>query len=87
MPNSASAKKSLRQSERRRAENIKRKRAFRDAVKQVRTLANAGKAAEAVQLLPKAFQTLDKAAKTNIIKKNMASRVKSRLSKIIARAS
>jgi len=54
-----------------------------DAVKEVRTLAKAGKAKEALAALPAAFQAIDKAAKTNFIKKNAASRYKSRLAAAI----
>lgn len=50
-------------------------------VKEVRKFAAAGKAAEAEKLLPQLYKALDKAAKTNVIKKNKASRIKSRLSK------
>jgi small subunit ribosomal protein S20 len=86
MPNIQSAKKALRQSERRRVQNLKKKRAFRDAVKNVRKLASKDKYDEAVTLLPKAYKALDKAAKSNIIKKNTASRVKSRLTKLLSKA-
>ena len=69
----------MRQSARRRMQNIKRKGAYKAAAKAVRTLTMAGKKDEAVRLLPALYKTLDKAAKTNAIKKNMASRLKSRL--------
>lgn len=85
MPNIRSAKKALRQSKRRHARNLQKKRAFKDTVKQVRRLAADGKKAEAASLLPTAYKTLDKAAKTNVIKKNNASRVKSRLAKLVAK--
>ena len=84
MPTTKSAKKALRQSVRRRVENSKRQRAYKDAVKSVRTLISAGKKEEARSLLPKAYKTLDKAAKSNVIKKNTASRIKSRLAKSAA---
>ncbi len=83
MPNLKSAKKALRQSERRRVQNIKKKKVFKDTVKNIRMLAAAGKQSEALLLLPKAYQALDKAAKTNVIKKTAASRVKSRLTKLV----
>ncbi|MEK7173909.1 MAG: 30S ribosomal protein S20 [Patescibacteria group bacterium] len=81
MPITTSAKKALRQSARRRVQNVKRQRAYKDAVKSVRTLIGAGKKEEARSLLPKAYKTLDKATKSNVIKKNTASRIKSRLAK------
>lgn len=85
MPITKSAEKALRQSVRRRVQNIKKKTAFKDAVKSVRKAVSAGKIDEAKKLLPAAFKTLDKAAKTHVITKNTASRLKSRLSKSIAR--
>lgn len=41
---------------------------------------------EAEALVPKAYKTLDKAAKTGVIKKNAASRKKSRLMKLLRKA-
>ena len=82
MPRTQSAKKALRQSLRRRIQNTKRKDAYKAAVKQVRDLAASGKKNEAARMLPALYQALDKAAKTNSIKKNKASRMKSRLTKL-----
>ena len=79
MPKIKSAKKALRQSLRRREYNIHRKDAYKNAVKQVRTLAMSGKKDEAIKLLPTLYQAVDKAAKTHAIHKNTASRLKSRL--------
>ena len=76
MPITRSAQKALRQSVRRRAENVARKIAFKEAVKNYRKSPSA-------ELLTQAYQSLDKAAKTNVIKKNKASRLKSRLSKLL----
>lgn len=84
MPNIRSAKKALRQSERRRVQNLKKQRAFKDAVKNVKTLAAANKQEEARFLLPRAYKALDKAAKTHVIKKNTAARAKSRLAKLVS---
>ncbi len=83
MPITRSAKKALRQSFRRHARNIKRKEEFRRVTKEIKKLAAAGKTKEAESLLPKAYKALDKAAKTGAIKKNAASRRKSRLAKLI----
>ncbi len=83
MPITSSAKKALRQSIKRRAKNLKQKEAYKRLVKEVRKFATEGKTAEAEKLLPELYKTLDKAAKTNIIKKNKTSRLKSRLSKLI----
>ncbi|MBI2056353.1 MAG: 30S ribosomal protein S20 [Candidatus Sungbacteria bacterium] len=83
MPITKSAKKALRQSVRRRAQNIKRKDAYKEAVKIVRTLVEAGSGSEAAAKLSALYKALDKAAKTHVIKPNKASRLKSRLTKLI----
>lgn len=82
MPITNSAKKALRQSLRRRIKNLKRKEDYKRAVKEIRKFASAGKKEEAQKLIPQLYKTLDKAAKTNVIKKNKASRLKSRLTKL-----
>ncbi len=81
MPITKGAKKALRASKRKRVYNVYRKDAVKDVLKELRQLAAAGKKDEAVKLLPKAYQALDKAVKTKVIKKNTASRKKARLSK------
>ena len=54
--------------------------------RKVRKLVAAGSISEAKELLPSTFKALDKAAKMNIVHKNNASRVKSRLAIAIAKA-
>ena len=83
MPITKSAKKALRQSERRRAINLRKKEAYKSVVGSIKRLAGAGKNKEAEKLLPELYKALDKAAKTNVIKKNKSSRLKSRLSRLI----
>jgi small subunit ribosomal protein S20 len=85
MPITASAKKALRQNIRRRAKNRSRKDALRAAVKKFRKLAAAKKLAEAAAELPKVYQALDKTAKAGVIKKNTASRLKSRLTSLLGK--
>ncbi|MFA6354539.1 MAG: 30S ribosomal protein S20 [Candidatus Paceibacterota bacterium] len=85
MPITKSAKKALRQNVSRRKQNLKRKETYKQVVKEVRKLAKNKQKTEAQALLSKAFQALDKAAKTNVIKKNKASRLKSRISKILGK--
>lgn len=75
----------MRQSIKRRTRNLIKKTAYKKAVKNVRKLIKAGKKNEAAQALSLAFKTLDKAAKTHVLHKNTASRLKSRLSKAIAK--
>ena len=87
MPIIKSAKKALRQSEKRKARNLKRKEAFRDVLKKIKKHAGTKELEKAKQLIPLAYKTLDKAAKTGVIKKNTASRKKSRIMKILAKAS
>lgn len=82
MPNTSSAKKALRQSERRRTRNLVRKQAVGNIVKQVRKLLTAGNTQEAAALLPRAYKAIDKAAKTHIIPKNTAARKKSVLARL-----
>lgn len=83
MPITKSAKKALRQGERKKVFNLRRKKKVEDVVKSVKRLVKEGKAKEANALLPKAYSALDKAAKGNTIKKNTAARKKSRLNAIV----
>ncbi len=84
MPITSSAKKALRQSKKHRTENLKRSEAFKNAIKKFKKLVEAKKLDEAAAALPAVYQTLDKATKTNVLKKNTASRLKSRLTKKLA---
>ena len=86
MPITSSAKKALRQNKRRRTMNLTRQDAYKSAVKEYRSLVNAKKFEEAATALKKAFKNLDKAAKGKTIKKNKASRLKSRLAKLAKKA-
>ena len=84
MPRTASAKKALRQTERRRAQNLKKIRAYKDAVRKFKKLAAEKKTEDAAKQLAFVYKALDKAAKTNVIHKNKAARLKSGLSKLLA---
>lgn len=86
MPITKSAKKALRQSETRRKLNEKRKHVYRTAVKGLRKLLVQKKFDEAKAALPKVFKALDKTAKTGVLKKNAADRLKSRLAQAINRS-
>lgn len=79
MPIIKSAKKALRQSIKRRKLNLRRKDVMKDAIKQVKKLKLAGKKEEALKLLSSAHKAIDKSVKRGVIKKNAASRKKSRL--------
>ena len=65
---------------------MRRKRVLGDATKKVRTLISTN-VEEASKSLSEAYKAIDKAAKRGIIKKNTASRKKSRLALAIKRAS
>ena len=85
MPITKSAKKALRQNKTRRVRNIKKIVAYKATVKDFRKLVAAGKKDEAKKMLPKVYQTLDKAAKSGVIKKNKASRLKSNTARLLAK--
>lgn len=85
MPNTKGAKKAMRQSIKRRANNAKTKDAIRESVKIVKRLVKAGKKTEAAAAMAKAMSALDKAVKKNVVHKNHAARRKSRLAKAIAK--
>lgn len=86
MANTSSAKKAERVSERRYVFNARRKKTMKDSVKTVTKLVAAKKGKDAEKSLPALYQAIDKAAKNGTIKKNTASRMKSRLSKQVANA-
>ncbi len=81
MPITSSAKKALRQNVRRKKENLKRKTAYKAAIKNYKKLLENKDLEKAKVELSKIFKALDKAAKKDTIKKNKANRLKSRLSK------
>jgi len=99
MPIIKSAKKALRQSLKRRARNLQQKKKIKNLLKRVETLvtrapAKGGEEAspsstsqkkqeEAKKLLPQIYKYLDKTAKTGLVKKNTAARLKSRITKSI----
>ncbi|MEK7460501.1 MAG: 30S ribosomal protein S20 [Patescibacteria group bacterium] len=78
-----SAKRAIRGSEKKKVYNDRRKKTMKEVVKEVRTLVSTKDKKAAQEMLSKAYKALDKAAKTNLIKKNTASRKKSRLAKMI----
>jgi small subunit ribosomal protein S20 len=86
MPITSSAKKALRAGAAKRVFNLRRKVAIEKAEKEIKKLVGAKKIKEAMALLPKAYQAIDKAAKIDFIKKNAAARMKSRLNAVIKKA-
>jgi small subunit ribosomal protein S20 len=82
-----SAKKAARQSIARRERNIVYKGKIKKLVKQARLLVSQKNQEEAKKILPEIYSILDKAAKVGVIKKNNASRRKSRLTRLVDRKS
>ena len=80
MPNTKTAKKALRQNIKRRRVNTRNKKELKEIVKSFKKLAETDKE-KAKKELSTVYKKLDKSAKINLIKKNKASRLKSRLSK------
>lgn len=83
MPNSASAKKNLRQNDVRRLRNRAAKSTLRTHVKKVRKAIEAKDIEQSEALFRVAAKRLDQAASKNLIHDNVAARTKSRLSKAI----
>ena len=82
-----SAKKAVRQNKTRRAHNLLYINKIKSVIKDIRNFVLQKKIKEAREMLPKVFAALDKAAKVGIIKKNNASRRKSRMAKLIDKIS
>lgn len=74
MPLLKSAKKALRSSEKKRAKNEKQKAELKSAIKKTTT-----------QNLSKTISLIDKAVKNNLIHRNKAARMKSKLTKKVAK--
>ncbi len=85
MPVTKTTKRRPAQIERRRAVNTKRILEVRKLIKEANALLSANNNADAEKLLPKIYKALDKAAKRGVIKKNTASRKKSRMMKKISK--
>lgn len=83
MPITPSAKKALRQSKKRNLKNLQFKKKFKITVKEFRKEVEAKSIEKAKNLLPSVYQAVDKAAKKGVIKKNTASRYKSRLTQLL----
>jgi small subunit ribosomal protein S20 len=83
MPNTASAKKRLRQNEKLRLLNRAAKSQVRTQIRRVREAVEAGDSERAQAELRVASKQLDRAAGKNLIHKNAAARTKSRLSRLV----
>ena len=86
MPNTKTAKKALRQSLKRKARNLVKRKQVKAVSKGYNRLVAGADLEGAKEQLKAAYKTLDKAAKTKLIKKNAASRMKSRISKFVGKS-
>ena len=82
MPITESAKKALRQSKKKRIQNLQRSNDLKVSMKKIERLVKDGKKDEAAKLVAKAYKAVDKAAKTGVIKKNTAARLKSKAARM-----
>ncbi|HPI82641.1 MAG TPA: 30S ribosomal protein S20 [Candidatus Paceibacterota bacterium] len=83
MPITKSAKKALRGSLVKKAMNDRNKKNIKESFKKIEKLLKEDKKEEAKKVLSDFYSSIDKAAKRGVIKKNTASRKKSRVTKMI----
>ncbi len=81
MPHSLSAKKRVRQTEKRRARNRARKEQIKEQVKAFTVALTAGDWTKAQEALKKTVQRMDRVATKGALHKNTAARKRSRLTK------
>lgn len=86
MPHTASAKKRLRQNEKRRTSNRAAIKMLKTHLKRVETAATAGDAAKLNEVCRVAAKIHDQAAAKGVIHRNRAARVKSHLAAVLAKA-
>lgn len=79
MPNHKSAKKRVRQNEKRRVNNRSHRTRLRTAIKKMRVALTAGDADTTQTLLPTTVSMIDKAIQKGVLHRNAAARYKSRL--------
>ncbi len=85
MANTKSAAKANRQSAKRRVRNLARSRAYKSILKEFRKAA-AEEPKKAKEMMAMLQKKLDKAAKTGVIAKNKAARLKSNAAKLLAKS-
>ncbi len=81
-----SAKRAIRSSDKKRVFNLRRKNALTDTTKAITKALTTKDVKGAEKLLSGAYKAIDKACKNGVIKKNTASRKKSRLALAIKKA-
>jgi len=88
MANTSSAKKAVRSSKKKQIHNLGWKKRIKSAVKNILNLVKDGKSAEDLKSSMSAAQkVLDKAAKENVMHRNKANRIKSKLAKKLSKSS
>ena len=83
MPNIKSAKKRVLTSKRKCEENILVESRMKNSIKKLEKTVKDGNVEESKELLNTTFKNIDKAQDINIVHKNKAARLKSRLSKSV----
>ena len=83
MPITKAAKKALRKNKRQRENNLNKSRLLKGELAALKKLITTKAKKGANEFLPKVYKALDKSVKNNLLKKNTASRMKSRLTKIV----
>ena len=86
MPITSSAKKAHEASLRKQVFNLRRTRAMKESVKEVKKLVADGKTKEATEKLSEAYKTIDKATKRGVLKSNTANRKKSQLASLVSKS-
>lgn len=86
MPITKTAKRALKKSLKRREKNVLQKEVLKKTEKKFLKLVATSNFEEAKKILNVLYKLLDKAAKTNLIKKNKAARDKSRLAKKLTKS-
>ena len=86
MAHSKQARKRIRQNETRRLRNKARSSEVKTLIKRLQDAVDKGDKAAATAMLPLVCKKIDKAAKTNVIHKNTASRKKSLAARLVAGA-
>ncbi len=81
------AKKNIRKTATRREHNAAQNKVLKGLIRDFKKALASKKPEEAKTSLPTLYKKIDKAAKTNLIKKNKAARLKSRLTKKLSVAS
>lgn len=81
------AKKDIRKNAKRKIQNTKNDEKMKKLLKEVRSLISQKKTDEAKKLMPQIYKVLDKSVNTGLIKKNTASRSKSRITRAVLKAS